>query len=357
MVIGIISVLSIEIVFSANKIGLEQMSWSIEDRGLSQVLLWKDKRYTSYGRVENRMVGRHFGFIDGDKYRSTRVYICTGQETRDFLIVLDSTLMGSYSLYKNEALEIIPERFKAMSWEFASSEDEYFESESLYIKRKVIVEEAVDNYEKASGVSVDEAIEQAYQNGVRRDVVTPSLVKTMMYIAKIHDFSDEADPMGIGSRWNRMFDEETLQMEPEERIGYGMKVLDVIMQDNEFKEESLYKMIGIFFTGQVTEEFKKDFDDYYYVMLPRIDRAFHGYVLETNKKSLLIERSSENSKVRLNEPIEVDLSNAELIDRYDRTIEVSSIEVGSRVSVLYYREIISGSPARISECFELKVLD
>lgn len=79
-------------------------------------LTWSNKVYTSYGPIPNDgVIGKWFGRVEGEDY--SRIYACKNQQTEHWLIYLDSTVMGTYCLYKEKSVTDIPEDFAENSWE------------------------------------------------------------------------------------------------------------------------------------------------------------------------------------------------------------------------------------------------
>jgi len=91
---------------------LQELSFLDEERGC---LIWQDKTYEVYGFVNPDLIGDWFGTIENEKYM--RVYPCDGQKPEEWLIVLDSDLMGSYRLFKETSVTEIPEGFETYQLE------------------------------------------------------------------------------------------------------------------------------------------------------------------------------------------------------------------------------------------------
>lgn len=84
-------------------------------------LLWGDKVYAFYGMIpDDSVIGEWFGRIENQDYM--RVYLCENQEPKKWLIVLDSTTMGTYALYKESAVTDIPDRYYEKSWDNIANE-------------------------------------------------------------------------------------------------------------------------------------------------------------------------------------------------------------------------------------------
>jgi len=100
--------------FFTDKSKLQELSFLDEGRGY---LIWQDKTYEVFGFVDpdSDLIDDLFGTIENEKY--TRVYLCNGQKPEEWLIVLDSDLMGSYRLFKEASVTEIPEEFETYQLE------------------------------------------------------------------------------------------------------------------------------------------------------------------------------------------------------------------------------------------------
>jgi len=98
--------------FFTDKSKLQELSFT-EEEGLYLIL--QDKEYEFYGSADSELIGDWFGTIENEEYM--RVYLCDGQEPEEWIIVLDSTMMGTYTLYKEVSVTEIPEEFKAYKLE------------------------------------------------------------------------------------------------------------------------------------------------------------------------------------------------------------------------------------------------
>ena len=94
--------------FFGGKSKLQEMSFPDEEWS---ALLWQDKVYKSYGIPDSGLIGGVFGKIENEKY--VHVHLCNGQRPEEWLIIVQSGVMGWHALYKEESVTEIPEGFEA----------------------------------------------------------------------------------------------------------------------------------------------------------------------------------------------------------------------------------------------------
>jgi hypothetical protein len=95
-----------------NKANLEVMTITDDS---NRDIMWNGMTFSAYGLANESLRGDWFGIIENEKYM--RVYLCEGEDPNEWLIVIYSTSMGAYILYKEENVATIPVDFKTFEME------------------------------------------------------------------------------------------------------------------------------------------------------------------------------------------------------------------------------------------------
>lgn len=98
--------------FFTDKSKLQELSFIEGDK---LYLIFRETEYEFYGSIDSKLIGDWFGMIENEKYM--RVYRCEGQKPEEWLIVLDSTTMGTYTLYKEVSATVVPDGFETYKLE------------------------------------------------------------------------------------------------------------------------------------------------------------------------------------------------------------------------------------------------
>lgn len=96
--------------FFTDKSKLEELSFIQGDGEKRDLLIWQDKEYEPYKTADSRLKGGWFGIIKNEE--AMRVYFCNEQNPEEWLVVLGSTFMGGYVLYKEVSITEIPEEIE-----------------------------------------------------------------------------------------------------------------------------------------------------------------------------------------------------------------------------------------------------
>ena len=95
--------------FFIGKPKLQEMSFTADG---GATLIWQDRNYKPYGIPDSVLIGDAFGKVKNEKYM--RVYLCWDQDPEEWLILVYSTVMSEYMLYKEESVTEIPDGFEAL---------------------------------------------------------------------------------------------------------------------------------------------------------------------------------------------------------------------------------------------------